>query len=100
MKISEVLLDNGCASQLYLIRVQLIRVTLPFTHDTNFHGEEDVGLLCLDERQPWLVQVDVVLLVEVIVHAHICDLAGGFLCHIKFVLLGIELRNLLDRPNL
>ena len=98
-KISKVLLDE-CASELYLIRIQLVRVPLPFAHDANLHWKQNVFLLSLDQWHPWLGQVDVILLVEVVENAHNRGFACGFLFHLELVLLGIELRNLLDSPNL
>ena len=87
------------ASQSYLVRIQFVRISLPFTHDTNFHRKKNPRLLGLDEREPWLVQVDLVLLVEVVKHAHVGDLASLFICDVEFMLLGIELGNLLDSPD-
>ena len=83
----------------YLVGVQLIRIALSITHNTNFHRKQDTGLLSLNEGEPWFAKVNVILLVEVVKYAHVCNFAGRLFFHIKLVLLGIEPGNLLDSPD-
>ena len=84
----------------YLLRIQLVGVSLSIAHDTDFHGEENVRLLSLYQGQPRLVEIDIVFFHEVFTHAHVSCLAGGFLSHIELVLVGIESRYLLHCPDL
>lgn len=87
-------------SHRYLIGIQLERVALSIAHDTDLHGKEHIGLLGLDQGQPWLSEWDIIFLLEVLVDAHIGDLASGFLSHVEFVLFSIESRDLLNGPDL
>lgn len=91
---------DECASQPYLIRVELVWIALSIGHATDFHGKEDILLLSLDQGQPRLGERDVILLQEVIVYTHVRGLASGFLSHVELVLFGIEPRYLLDSPDL
>ena len=87
------------ASYSYLFGIQLVGVSLPVAHDTEFHWEENVGLLSLYQGHPRLHDSNIILLLEVVDHTHIGGLAGGFLSHVELMLEGIDPSYLLHCPD-
>ena len=60
----------------------------------------NVDLLSLNEGKLWLTEVDVLLLIEVVEYVHVSDLTSRLFSGIEFMLVSIELRNLLDSLKL
>ena len=84
----------------YLGFVQLVRITLSFEQEAQFHREEDIPLRSLHERHGWILKVKIVFLQIVFLHGRgLGDLLSDPILDIKLLGTGRLLDDALDLPD-